>query len=191
MQHAKRTRSGGGHLLPSNGPWNTVKGGDHESLSPRRGLVNSAETDQAAAHAWGLPVQDLTYRVVNNNNRREKLMLLQKISGFFRAGELSALVSVLPERGSRAWLGLPSSWSPVQLCFWFIATCVEGECCLNRLCLCRWDPAEAVRQPCWVSFPHHLPCCLDIHVALQPPSSPRCALCTTAPLQLPTEIPCK
>ena len=40
--------------------------------------------------AWA--AQDLTYRVRNNNNRKEQLALLMKVSGYFRPGELAALV---------------------------------------------------------------------------------------------------
>ena len=41
---------------------------------------------------WMCPLQDLTYKVRNNNNRRQKVTLLYKISGFFVPGELTALV---------------------------------------------------------------------------------------------------
>lgn len=55
--------------------------------------------DAKASYSWtGHPLtdsqflQDLTYRVRNNNNRKENLALLLKVSGYFRPGELAALV---------------------------------------------------------------------------------------------------
>ncbi|CAK0754674.1 hypothetical protein CVIRNUC_002316 [Coccomyxa viridis] len=50
--------------------------------------------EDKTAVAGGMPVafKDLTYRVQNNNNRREKCTLLHKVSGYFVPGELSALM---------------------------------------------------------------------------------------------------
>ena len=51
------------------------------------GMTTTAS--HAAAHITVfvlIPLQDLTYKVRNNNNRRQKVTLLYKISGFFVPG---------------------------------------------------------------------------------------------------------
>lgn len=75
----------------------------HGSVRPVKHAMTgmTAAASHAAAHIavfvfrltpWMCPLQDLTYKVRNNNNRRQKVTLLYKISGFFVPGELTALV---------------------------------------------------------------------------------------------------
>jgi hypothetical protein len=48
--------------------------------------------------------QDLTYRVTNNANKKEKIVLLNKVTGFLLPGHLSALVRSRRARRLTRWI---------------------------------------------------------------------------------------
>ena len=46
-------------------------------------------------------VQDLTYTVVNSQNKKEKIALLQNVGGFLRPGEMAALMGCAAAAAAR------------------------------------------------------------------------------------------
>ena len=53
--------------------------------------------------------QDLTYRVTNNANNKEKIVLLNKVTGFLLPGHLSALVRPRRALCLTRWIAAPPS----------------------------------------------------------------------------------
>lgn len=49
-------------------------------------------------------MQELTYTVTNSQNKKEKINLLQRVSGYLLPGEMTALMGCAEGRGSRGWL---------------------------------------------------------------------------------------
>lgn len=71
-----------------------------------------ASTDSAPA----VRLQGLTYTVVNNSNRKEKVTLLVDVSGFLRAGELTALMVSVASAACVRYVRLQAQHTPLQPC---------------------------------------------------------------------------
>jgi hypothetical protein len=74
-------------------------------------LPPAAGTTCAAAAGWhqltpshlahSCYLQDLTYTVVNSQNKKEKIALLQNVGGFLRPGEMAALMGCAAAAAAR------------------------------------------------------------------------------------------
>ena len=51
---------------------------------------------------WVVVPQDVQYTVINSQDKKSKISLLQGVSGYLNSGEMSALVSVRPR--CRSWM---------------------------------------------------------------------------------------